>query len=126
MFDDSGRIEIWGHTIPMLWDKARLLGRGPGMFPLDYPGPGWADRFVDRPHNVFLQHWHHSGLVAALIFVGGIAYYCVRSMRSREPNAIALCAGVVGYAVAGMFNDSTPGVGPVFWVMLGLLSREES
>lgn len=124
MIDDSGRLEIWKNTLPMLWEKCRVIGRGPGMFPIDYPGPGWGDRFVDRPHNIVLQTWHHSGLVAALIFAGGIALYVARGVKARTAESVALAAGVVGYCAAGMFNDSTPGVGPVFWVMLGLLARE--
>ena len=45
--------------------------------------------------------------------------------RSAMPDTMklllsGLLCGVVGYAVAGLFNDSVVSVAPVFWVMLGL------
>ena len=33
---------------------------------------------------------------------------------------VAILAAVLGYAVAGLFNDSVVSVAPVFWVLLGI------
>ncbi len=128
MNDDlfAGRGYIWKHTLPMLRDTA-LIGRGHGAFPLDFPQNA-ADmarvfpegsQYVDRPHNLYLQVAHGSGDIAALIFGLGIVWTLWRAWCSRLHNAIALCAGVAGYAVAAFVDDPGVAVNPVFFVLWG-------
>lgn len=117
-----GRWDIWSNTLPLLKD-AMILGNGPGTFALYYP-QGVDGSYVDRPHNLYLQIAHQSGILSALLFIGALVFFGTRAAKSRSTRARAALAGVVGFAVAGLFNDSNVGTAPVFWVLLGSMVGE--
>jgi len=133
----SARGFIWSRSLPLL-THTRALGYGPDAFALvfpqqDFPGKyrayGTTDMLVDKAHNLFLQCALNTGVLSALALLALFAWYVVTSARvywgRRVSDATgtmgAACfAGVVGYLVAGLFNDSTVAVAPVFWTILGL------
>lgn len=113
---------IWRETMPLLADTP-LVGKGPGTFAFYFPQeyelvPG---TYVDRPHNMYMQIAHHSGDLAAFIFIVGLSYFICKAWRGgpRHAKRSAAVAGIVGYAVAGFATDSYVGVAPLFWILLG-------
>jgi hypothetical protein len=133
----SNRGYIWSRTVPVL-KKAILLGYGPDTFPIyfpqyDYLGKlrnyGVGGMFVDKAHNMYLQTAMNSGVISLLALLSLFGIYFVSSIRLfiREKfEAFLPCAGLAcftafcGYVFAGLFNDSTISVAPVFWVIFGL------
>lgn len=126
---------IWAKTLPLLKDSI-ILGSGPDTFYMVYP---WNDyvanyrngnlyEYVNRPHNMYLQMGVQNGmvsLVAFLIFVGmyfvssfKVYLKCENSFLSNIGKGIT--AGVAGYLVTGLVNDSMVGIAQVFWVLIGL------
>jgi O-antigen ligase len=133
----SNRGYIWSRTVPVL-KKTILLGYGPDTFPIyfpqyDYLGKlrnyGVGGMFVDKAHNMYLQTAMNSGVISLLALLSLFGIYFVSSIRLfiREKfEAFLPCAGLAcftafcGYVFAGLFNDSTISVAPVFWVIFGL------
>lgn len=116
--DLHNRAFIWGHTLPLL-KSHWLWGSGPGVFALQFPQglPKAVEIFgnaiIDRPHNIYLQVWHATGLLS-LVCWGLIV---VAFFRKCKDNAKRM--GVMGFLVAGLFTDSVVSVTPYFLVMLG-------
>lgn len=133
----SNRGYIWSRTIPLL-KQTMLIGHGPDTYPLyfpqhDYLGKanyfGDMNRIVDKPHNFFLQIAVQSGVLSLLVVLALFAIYAFDSLKLYWRTALSgpLQAGgfacflaIVGYLVAGMFNDSIVSVAPIFWALLGL------
>ena len=134
----SSRGYIWSRTIPML-KNCLLIGYGPDTFTYEFPQNDFLAKYysydegfniaVDKPHNLYLQIFFSSGLIAFLAFLGICGYYLVDSLclyalrkeyRKEQIYGISVMLGVVGYLAAGMFNDSVVSVAPVFWILLGV------
>ena len=87
---------------------------------------------VDKVHNGFLQTALGTGVLSALLLAAFFAWDVVTSariyFRSCATDAgrvfvvfgLACLAGVLGYLGAGLFNDSSVGVAPLAWAMVGL------
>jgi hypothetical protein len=132
----AGRLGIWWGAWPLLW-RTGVWGVGPDCFAAAYPQGdlvlktnthGRYDVVVDKPHNGYLQTAIQTGglsLLAVLALVAGYGAPAFRQSAKRGdasalPGPIpAVLCGVVGYAVAAIFNDSVVSVAPVFWVLLG-------
>jgi hypothetical protein len=133
----TNRGYIWSRTIPLI-KNSFLLGYGPDTFPIYFPQYDYIGKlkyyetggmFVDKAHNMYLQTAMNSGVISLLAllalfgvyFITSIKIYIREKFESFLPFAGLACfAAFVGYAVAGLANDSVISVAPVFWVLLGL------
>jgi O-antigen ligase len=133
----TNRGYIWSRTIPLIKNSI-LLGYGPDTFPIYFPQYDYLGKlryyetgniFVDKAHNLYIQTAMNSGMAALLAllalfgiyFVTSVKIYIKEKFESFLPYAGFACfAAFVGYAVAGLANDSVISVAPVFWVLLGL------
>lgn len=133
----SSRGYIWSRTIPLL-DECIITGYGPDTYAFVFPQNDYLAKYysygegfnivVDKPHNLYLQIFMSSGLIALIAFLGICVFYLVdclrlyalkKKYRMEQYFGISVMLAVVGYLAAGMFNDSTVSVAPVFWILLG-------
>jgi len=110
---------------------------------------GASNIIVDKPHNWYLQTAVNTGVISMLMILWFLAGLMLDGLRARlripvksmeaffgEPvegegkadkqlsmDSIlltGLICGVLGYALAGVFNDSVVSVAPIFWTVTGL------
>lgn len=133
----SGRGYIWMRTLPLLKNTI-FIGHGPDTYPFYFPQDDYIGKFlylgdttiiVDKPHNYYLQTAVNTGmasLIALLILFGIYFYQGIRIyFRCELKNSfwvlgLGIFAGVSGYLVSMLFNDSNISVAPVFWILLGV------
>jgi O-antigen ligase len=133
----SARGYIWSRSIPLL-KETMLLGYGPDTYAIKFPQRDYFGKWiayntphmiVDKPHNLYLQIGIGQGVVALIGFLSLVGVYIVESLklyafknfyREEEVYGVASFLAVLGYLVAGIFNDSVVSVAPIFWVMLGV------
>lgn len=132
----SGRGYLWSKTIPLLSDSV-ILGSGPDSFTAIYPNDDYVDAYnngfenlyVTRPHNMYLQIGTQTGILSLLAFLVFYGIYGVNSMRLywknetatlEESMGLGIFLGTLGYMLAGMINDSSVTVAPIFWCLLGI------
>lgn len=112
------RIYIWKNAIPLL-KHTILLGHGPATFINEFPqtAPDYekyqGDRLVDRPHNIYLQIAHGTGILSLLI----LGFIVVLSLV--QPAPFEFKVAIFGFLIAGLFTDSFIGVTPLFCFLLG-------
>lgn len=133
----SARGYIWSRTIPLL-DKCLVTGYGPDTYAFVFPQNDYLAKYysydegfnviVDKPHNMYLQIFMSSGLIALIAFLWICGFYivdCIRlyalkkNYRAEQYFGISIMLAVIGYLAAGFFNDSVVSVAPVFWILLG-------
>ncbi len=133
----SSRGYIWSRTIPLL-SECLVTGYGPDTFPFVFPQNDYLAKYasynegfyitVDKPHNMYIQIFMSSGLIALIAFLAICVFYLVdcfrlyalkKTYRSEQCFGISVMLAIVGYLAAGMFNDSVVSVAPVFWILLG-------
>ena len=132
----SSRGYIWSRSFPLLKDTI-FIGHGPDTFAAYFPQNDLASKMnwlegpndiVDKPHNWYIQLAINTGIFSLLSVLVLLAWYGLQSMKTwwkddgsavRTIGASLLC-GIIGYCVAGIFNDSVVSVAPVFWTLLGL------
>lgn len=137
----SSRGYIWSRTFPLL-ENCLITGYGPDTFTYIFPQNDVLAKYysyeqfgqgfyvtVDKPHNMYIQIFYSSGLIALLAFLGIVVFYLVdcfrlyalrREYRTEQAMGISVMLGIVGYLAAGMFNDSVVSVAPIFWILLGV------
>ncbi len=132
----NGRGYIWSRTFPLL-PKHILVGAGADNFVYEFPNHdyvgkrnnGFEAQIMSKPHNMYLQVWVQNGLIALLgmlgIFllyaVGTFRLYFARGRKGFLPNmGICVFLGITGYMVAGLANDATITVAPLYWALLGI------
>lgn len=136
----SSRGYIWSRTLPLL-KNCLITGYGADTFVYNFPQNDVLAKYysymqfdsgfyitVDKPHNMYLQIFYSNGLIAFIAFLAIVVFYLVdcfrlyalkKEYRREQAMGAAVMLGVVGYLAAGMFNDSTVSVAPMFWVLLG-------
>lgn len=126
----TGRAYIWSRTLPLL--KGRLIaGTGADTFALYYPQNDYAGKYtayflepriIDKPHNMYLLMAVCTGGISciAFLFLAGIYLYQVLRRKEKNIIAIAIAAGIAGFLAAGLFNDSTVCIMPMFYGLLGV------
>lgn len=133
----SSRGYIWSRTFPLL-ENCLLVGYGPDTFVYNFPQNDFLAKYysynegfnitVDKAHNLYIQIFYSSGLIALLAFLAICVFYIADSLRlyafRREYRTGQICGAavmlaIVGYLAAGIFNDSVVSVAPVFWILLG-------
>ncbi len=130
----STRGFIWARTLPLIKERI-LFGAGPGTLVADFPQRDFfgkaavglpSNSIVDRPHSLYLQVAHGSGLVSLLLVLWIVAHGGIRALRNAEFGGedstwgYPLAAGLFGYLAASLCNDSFVGVAPLFWTLLGV------
>lgn len=132
----TNRGYIWSRTLPLL-KKTIFLGVGRDNFVYAFPNDdyvgkvncGFDGQIVTKPHNMYLQIWVQDGMPACLAFLAMYLFFAFNTFRrnfrkgrlsSMQKLNIALFCGITGYMAAGLANDSTICVAPVFWVLLGI------
>lgn len=132
----SGRGYIWSRSIPLLKENF-FLGSGADTFVIEFPQQdyvnkfnyGYSDQLITKPHNMYLQMGVQTGTLSLLAFLVFYAIYFISSIklyiRSRYDNfysrvGVAIFVGTFSYMVAGIANDSSVTIAPLFWVMMGL------
>lgn len=132
----SGRGYIWSTTIPLLKDTI-LLGTGPDTFSIVYPqtdylgkhNSGFQDSIVTKPHNMYLQIAVQTGVLSLIALIAFYAFYFITSIRlywkcdhTKFLNqvGIGILIGSFGYMIAGLTNDATLTITPIFYALLGL------
>lgn len=133
----SGRGYIWSRSIPMLKDTF-ILGYGPDNFAIYFPQDDFVGKMntgynsrtvVDKPHNMYLQIGINTGVISLIALLILFLIYFVDSTKIyikfrfstlEEYLGAGILTSIIGYLVAGMFNDHIISVAPIFWVLLGL------
>lgn len=132
----SNRGFIWARTIPLLKEHV-IVGSGPDTFALQYPNfdyvnaayVGFLNQIVTKPHSLYLQIGVQTGVISMLAFIVFFMIYFIRSiiLYWKHPLdtlisklGIGLAAGLLGYMISGITNDSTITYAPVFWGMMGV------
>lgn len=119
----SGRTWVWSETFKIIEAKDLFLGKGPGVFALEFPqadtpaklANGWPVKtVVDRPHNFYLQTLYGSGFFA----LGSVLFLFAAFLMKHRNN---LCsASVISYLVNVFFTDSSTSIAPLFWIIFGV------
>lgn len=132
----SGRGYIWSRTIPLLKDNI-ILGSGADSFVFAFPQQdyvnlynyGFDNQIITRPHNLYLQMGIQTGLLSLISFLLFYIIYFVFSIKLywkadfkdyHYKAGVSIFIGTVSYMIAGISNDSTITVAPVFWVLIGI------
>ena len=132
----SNRGYIWSRSIPLLRNTI-FLGNGPDTFAIYFPQLEVDAKInyfnnpsiiVDKPHSWYLQMGINTGIISLIAMLVFLAWYWFKGFRiwikdvdgTEKTLGAAILCGVTGYCVAGIFNDSTVSVAPVFWVLLGI------
>ena len=133
----SGRGYIWSRSMPMLRDYF-IIGSGSDNFPIAFPQDDFvaklngaldASEVIDKPHNMFLQIGINTGTLSLISLLSIWMIYIIRSFiiysrtsfDSLEKYVGASCLiSIIGYLIAGIFNDQIVSVSPLFWITLGI------
>ncbi|MDR0424910.1 MAG: O-antigen ligase family protein [Clostridiales Family XIII bacterium] len=133
----SGRGFIWSRTIPMLKDTL-FIGHGADTYALYFPhndyvgkhNAGWnITTIVDKPHNMYLGAAVGTGVLSVIALLAIFLIYFVQSARIYARSKFddfcsaagaGIFFGTVGFAFAGVVDDSTVSVMPLFYGLLGL------
>ncbi len=133
----SNRGFIWSRSIMMLPDSG-FFGYGPDTYATLFPQNDFvaklnsgvnANWFVSKPHNMYLQIAINTGIPSLIALLALWAIYVLRGFKlyyKIEYDSIekyfgfACMMAVIGYLVAGIFNDSKVEVAPLFWIILGI------
>lgn len=126
----SARGFIWSRTIPLL-AKHIFIGSGADTFMTQFPQDDYAGKYssglsvdtvVDIPHNIYLQMFVCTGGISMLAFVSMIVIYIVTAVgkSKNSPETVVIVAGIAGFAISGLFNDSFVFTMPIFYGLLGI------
>lgn len=134
----SNRGYEWGASIPMLKDYL-IVGSGPDNFPIAFNQDDFvaklnlisfdANIVIDKPHNMYLQIGLNTGVISLIAFLTVCIMYIIETFKvvrkfqfkTTQEIICAVClVSIIGYLVAGFFNDAVVSVSPLFWIILGL------
>lgn len=132
----SRRGYIWSRTIPLLKENI-FVGSGPDTYTIEFPQDdyvglenyGYKGSIVTKPHNMYLQIGVQTGVISLIAFLAFYIMYFVQSIRiyikgKFDTYASQLGVGIflasIGYMIAGITNDSTITVAPIFWILMGV------
>lgn len=132
----NGRGYIWSRTIPLI-KKYFFLGSGPDTFTIAFPNDdvvglynsGHDGEIISKPHSMYLQIAVQTGMPALIAFLIFFGWYIIRSVKLYwnadysgflPKLGAGVFAGVVGYLILGLTNDSCVTVAPVFFALTGM------
>jgi len=128
----SGRGYIWSRTLPLL--KRRLLaGYGADTFIVVFPQNDYAGKYTsgaklsvvyDKPHNMYLNMALGTGVLSLVAFLAMVGMILWKAFHLGEDKKYikVIAAGIVGFLIAGLFNDSTVCIMPMFYGLLGTVA----
>jgi len=132
----SGRGFIWSRSLPMIKDTL-LIGHGADTFCIYFPHNDYASKYnwhnninliIDKPHNMYIGMAVGTGLLSLFALVTLWLIYIIQSMRIfwssrfesfQEFVGAGIFLGICGFLVAGIVNDSSVSVMPLFYGLLG-------
>ena len=129
----TGRGYVWVQALPILKDSL-ILGGGCGTFAFRFVQNeivgllnthGSCKYVIDRPHNWYLQIACSSGVLALISVLALFIWYIIIFIRQYIKTKtidyidIGLFAGLLGFLICGMINDSCITVNPWFWMLFG-------
>ena len=132
----SGRVQIWKMTLTSIGENP-ILGTGPenlkehfirteNEYFLAYKKS--RKKTVDKAHSEILHIAAVSGIPAAIIFVLFLTTLFWKKRRTifnfNSSTIMAMC--IMVYFLQSLFNISIITIAPLFWVLLGLFSREKN
>jgi len=126
----SGRAYIWSRTLPLIKNHL-LFGSGADTFVLVFPQNDYAGKYssgsrldivFDKAHNMYLHMIICTGIISCIAFIILIVMTIIKAFKTGANNSLALvlAAGILGYMVAGFFNDSNVCTMPIFYGLLGV------
>lgn len=137
----SGRGYIWSRTIPMM-KETLLTGHGADTYCIYFPHEDYVGKYnsgsythnisiiVDKPHNMYMGAWVGTGGVSVMAFLSLVGIYLFQSIKLYLKKTfdahdflsyvgVGITFGVCGFLIAGLVNDSTVSVMPMFYGLLG-------
>lgn len=126
----SCRIEIWNATLKLIVKKP-ILGCGVddlanGLFiNCSEEAFAFSERtgvYIDKAHNEYLQIAATSGIPSLIIYLtfGGIILFPKMGKMFKDKSYFIICLSIICYITQALFNISTIGIAPLFWMILGL------
>lgn len=127
----TGRGYIWSRTIPLLKDTV-VFGNGRDSFTCMFPNNdvfekwehGYIRTIITKPHNIYLQLMCQDGILGTILCLISVLMYMFNFLKNRSSrtdllqNSIFIT--VIGFAIAGLINDSYIGITPIFWLFVGI------
>jgi hypothetical protein len=127
----SGRIAIWSGALELI-DKFPLLGTGLGTYMHSVRRYNVALGEVGHAHNEYLQLLAEAGPVGLLLVVGGLGWFCWRTLKHwftrHDPEVLGIVlGGLTSVLATGIHsivdpNFHVPANAFLFSVILGLTS----
>jgi hypothetical protein len=132
----SGRGYIWSRTLPML-KETLIIGHGADTYCIYFPHKDYAGKYsagwdinkvVDKPHNMYMGMAIGTGMISLIALVLLFGTYLIQSFRLYfrmtyesfiSYAGASIFLGIFGFLVAGLVNDSSVSVMPMFYGLLG-------
>ena len=132
--DDWGthRGYIWRNAMERFSDLPiikKIIGFGPetfGIFLLQKTSNNPYKEIFDSAHNEYLHLLitvGFAGLASYMVFLISNISYSLR-INKNNPYIIAVLFGIICYSVQAFVNINLPITTPVFWVLMGLVSKK--
>lgn len=127
----STRIFIWKMSLKLMVKKP-IFGCGPdnlwyGFLQYCPEEVAWFGMIIDKAHNEYLHIGATLGIPALITYITFISSILIPKIKLAIKNKIyfCICLSIISYLVQAIFNISTIGIAPLFWMILGLIDNEE-
>lgn len=132
----SGRGYIWSRTLPMI-KETMLIGHGADTYCAYFPHDDYVGKYnadwdinmiVDKPHNMYMGAFVGTGGISIIALLVLWLMYIIQSVKLfwnirvntfTEYTGLGIFLGICGFLVAGLVDDSTVSVMPMFYGLLG-------
>ncbi len=133
----SGRGLIWSRSLPLIKDHI-FIGSGADTYVFEFPQNDYAAKYnadwpiyniVDKPHNMYIGIAVNTGLISLISLLVLFGAYIISSIKIYRKNeyedfisivGAGIFIGICGFLVAGLVNDSSVSVMPLFYGLLGV------
>lgn len=118
----TGRIGLWKRTLNIV-AQVPLFGKGLDI----YKQNNIFDNTLDMPHNEYLQVASNIGLPAAIVYVGFIIWWFIRSYKQRNLLSVTnliLMAASIAYIVSAFFGNTFTYTYPYFLIFITITLRK--
>lgn len=122
----GGRGQTWGRALALVAQRP-WFGAGPGSFALVFPNHEvlMKQRYLDnldedKGHGVWASFLVQLGIAGVLSYSLLFGYVMYRRPWKNQPLGMSLLLGMFAYLLAAVTNDSTVGVTPLFYILIGL------
>ncbi|MFL0581102.1 O-antigen ligase family protein [Solibacillus silvestris] len=124
----TGRIYIWKETLKLVGDRP-LLGYGIDTITYHFPHYQLEARgnlnevtIVDKPHNVYIGILYGTGIIGFIMLVVFMLYivkFIWNTLKyGKESSILAILC--LSFAIQALFNDSTPAILCIFFILAGI------